>query len=74
MIPLIDHPVWVQFVSGKKTITSGKATINLFVQNNKLGYERDASTANIKELISRAHKFFTQYESVFPNEITQITG
>jgi plasmid stabilization system protein ParE len=74
MIPPIDHPVWVQFVTGKKTITSSKATINLLVQNNKMGYERDASPGNTRELISRAHKFFTQFESIFPNEIAQITG
>jgi hypothetical protein len=74
MIPPIDHPIWVQFVTGKKTITSSKATINMLVQNTKMGYERDASPANTKELISRIHKFFTQFESVFPGEIAQITG
>ena len=74
MLPPIAHPAWVQFVTGNTTITSSKATINLFVQNNKMGYERDASPTNTKELISRSHKFFTQYESVFPNEIAQITG
>jgi hypothetical protein len=74
MIPPIDHPVWVQFVTGKKTIKSSRATINMLVQNTKMSYERDASPANTKELVSRTHKFFTQFESVFPNEIAQITG
>jgi hypothetical protein len=73
MIPPIDHPVWEQFVTGKKTIKSSKATFNMLVQNTKMEYERDSSPANIKELISRSHKFFTQFESIFPNEIDQIT-
>jgi hypothetical protein len=73
MIPPIDHPIWVQFVTGKKTIKSSKATINMLVQNTKMEYERDASPANAKALIARTHKFFTQFESIFPNEIAQIT-
>jgi hypothetical protein len=74
MIPPIDHPVWVQFVTGKKTIKSSRATFNMLVQNTKMEYERDASPANTRELISRSYKFFTQFESVFPSEIAQITG
>lgn len=74
MILPIDHPVWVQFVTGKTTITSSKATINMLVQNTKMSYERDSSPANIKELVSRTHKFFTQFESVFLSEIAQIIG
>ena len=74
MILPIDNPVWVQFVTGEKTITSSKATINLLVQNTKMSYERDASQDNVKELIGRTHKFFAQFESVFPSEVAQITG
>jgi hypothetical protein len=74
MIPHIDHPVWVQIVTGERPIKSCKATINMLIQSNKMSYERDASLANTKELIAKTHKFFTQFESIFASEIAQIVS
>jgi hypothetical protein len=73
MVPDISHPAWMQFVTGKKSIQSGKTTVNLMIQNNKSSYERDPSPENVKQLVAKAHKFFSQFEAIFPSEVKQIS-
>jgi len=72
MVPDVNHPVWMRIVTGSKPMKSAKATVNLMIHNNKSSYERDPSPDNVKELIAKTHKFFAQYEAIFPNEIAQI--
>ena len=72
MLPDVNHPVWVQFVTGKKPLRSTKTTINMLVHNNKASYERDPSTANLKQLIAKSHAFFSQFQPIFSTEIAEI--
>jgi hypothetical protein len=72
MLPDIDHPVWVQFVTGKRPVQSSKATVNLLIHSNKMNYDRDSSPANVKALVAKTHSFFTQYETLFAAEISKI--
>lgn len=72
MLPDLDHPVWMEIVTGRKPVKCTKATINLLIQSNKMSYERDPSPANVKKLISKTHSFLTQYEAVFAEEIAAI--
>jgi hypothetical protein len=74
MIPDVQHPVWVQIVTGKKQLISSKTTFNMLIHNNKMSYERDPSPRNIQQLIAKTHKFMAQFESVFASEVTQILG
>lgn len=72
MLPGVDHPVWAQFVSGKKPLQSSKATVNLLVHANKMNYEKDPSPENVKLLVKKTHSFFAQYESLFASDIAKI--
>ena len=36
MLPDVSNPVWMQIVTGKRTVQSTKATFNLLIQNNKM--------------------------------------
>jgi hypothetical protein len=72
MLPDIDHPVWIQFVTGKKPVQSSKATVNLLIHSNKMNYERDASPENVKTLVAKTRSFFVQYETLFAAEIAKI--
>ena len=72
MLPDIDHPVWLQIVTGKKPVQSSKATFNLLIHGNKMSYERDPSPDNVRQLIAKTHSFFTQYQSIFASEIAKI--
>jgi len=72
LIPAIDHPIWTKLVTGKKPVQSGKLAINLLIQNNKLDYEKDSSPAHVKELTTRTHNFFCQYEKIFAAEFAKI--
>jgi hypothetical protein len=74
MLPDVDNPVWVLFVTGKKPVQSSKATVNLLIHSNKMNYEMDASPANVKKLVAKTHSFFTQYEAIFSSEIAKIAG
>jgi hypothetical protein len=73
MVPDISHPVWMQIVTGRKPIQSSKATVNLMIHNNKSSYERDSSPENVKQMIAKTHKFFSQFEAIFPGEVNQIS-
>ena len=70
MVPEASHPVWEEFVTGRKTIHSDKATLNLLIHGNKMSYARDPSTANVRKLAGRAQQFFRQFESLFATELT----
>jgi hypothetical protein len=72
MLPDVNHPGWARFVTGKRPVQSAKATINLLIQRNKMSYERDQSSANVKDLVQKAHAFFSKYESMFGPEIATI--
>jgi hypothetical protein len=72
MLPDVNHPVWVLFVTGKKPVQCTKATINMLITNNKMSYARDPSPANVKELVVKAHSFLSKYEAMFTSEIAQI--
>jgi signal recognition particle receptor subunit beta len=72
MLPDVDHPIWIQFVTGKKPVQSNKATINMLIQSNKMNYERDPSPENVKYLAEKTHKFLKQFEAIFYNEIYKI--
>jgi hypothetical protein len=72
MLPDVNHPVWSQFVIGKKPVHSTKATINMLVHGNKMSYERDPSPANVKHLIAKSHSFLTQFQSILTSEIAEI--
>jgi len=71
MLPEVSHPVWVQIVTGEKSLRSTKASINMMIQNNKRSFQRDPSPANVMALVSRTHAFFTQFQSMFVNEINE---
>ena len=70
MVPEASDPVWEQFVTGRKTIHSDKATLNLLIHGNKLAYARDPSAANVRKLAERSRQFFRQFESLFATELT----
>jgi len=72
MLPDVSNPVWMQIVTGKRTVQSTKATFNLLIQNNKMSYERDPSPANVTRLLAKTHEFFTKYEAIFSTEISTI--
>jgi hypothetical protein len=72
MVPDASHPVWVQFVTGQKTIHSTKATLNLLIQRNKMIYERDPSPANVQRLALRSQEFFSRFEKLFADELAMI--
>jgi hypothetical protein len=72
MVPDVNHPCWEQFVSGKKQVRSAKATLNLMIQSNKMAFERDPSPASIRQLAEKSQRFFTQFESIFADELAQI--
>lgn len=72
MLPDVHHPVWAQFVTGKKRIQSNKATINMMIHSNQMSYERDGSPANVQDLVSKTHSFFAKFESIFGDEIAQM--
>ena len=72
MLPDVNHPVWTKVVSGQKALQSSKATVNLLVQCSKMSYGRDSSLANAKQLITKMHSFFTRYEYIFCEEISQL--
>lgn len=72
MLPDVSHPAWTQFVTGKKPLQSGKATLNLLIQSNKMSYERDPSPANVRQLATKTHRFFSHFEAIFSSEIATI--
>jgi hypothetical protein len=72
MLPDVNHPVWVEFVTGRKPLHSTKATINMLVHNNKSSYEHDPSPENIKKLVARTHDFLTQFQTLFAVEVAEI--
>lgn len=71
-LPDVNHPVWMQIVTGKKPIRSSKATLNLLIQSNNMSYEKDSSPANVAELIDRTHGLFARYGSIFGTEVAEI--
>jgi hypothetical protein len=72
ILPDVNHPVWMQIVTGKRPIRSTKATINLLIQGNNMSYEKDPSPLNVAELIDRTHGLFARYGSIFGTEIAEI--
>ena len=72
MLPDINHPVWVEFVTGTKPLHSTKTTINMLVHNNKTSYENDPSPENVKKLVARTHDFLTQFQTLFAIEVAEI--
>jgi hypothetical protein len=72
MVPEASNPVWQELVTGKKTIKSSKATLNLLIQSNRMSYGRDKSPANIQLLVAKTHVFFVQFECLFGAELAQI--
>lgn len=72
MLPAVNHPGWIQLITGKMPVQSSKATLNLLIHSNKMSYERDPSPANVKDLIAKSHTFLTKYESLFASEIAKI--
>jgi hypothetical protein len=72
MLPAANHPIWTKIVTGKRPVQSEKLAINLFVKNNKLSFEKDASPAHVQQLAASTHAFFTQYEKIFAAEIVKI--
>jgi len=71
-IPDVSHPAWARFVTGKVAVQCSKATFNLLVHSNKMNYERDSSSANVKLLIAKSHEFLTKFQSIFANEVATI--
>ena len=72
MLPDVDHPIWILFVTGKKPVQSDKVTINMMIQGNKMSYERDPSPANVQLLVAKTHSFLRKFEAIFYNEIAKI--
>jgi hypothetical protein len=72
MLPDVSHPAWTRFVTGQGPLQCGKATVNLLVQGNKMSYERDPSAANVRQLATKTHRFFSHFEAIFSNEIATI--
>jgi hypothetical protein len=72
MLPAANHPVWTQIATGRRPVQSEKLAINLFIKNNKMSLERDASPANVQQLAARTHAFFIQYEKMFAAEFEKI--
>ncbi|MGD0097623.1 MAG: hypothetical protein ABSB60_14110 [Terracidiphilus sp.] len=72
MLPAVNHPGWIQLITGKKQVQSSKATFNMLIHSNQMSYERDQSPANVQDLIDKSHSFLTKYESLFTGEIARI--
>jgi len=72
MLPAANHPVWTQIATGRRPVQSEKLAINLFIKNNKMSLERDASPANVQQLAARTYAFFIQYEKMFAAEFEKI--
>jgi hypothetical protein len=72
MIPPAGSPVWRKIATGQIAIPSSKLAVNLLVTNIRVRYSDDPSEANVQALARRAHQFFTQYETVFPQEVQAV--
>jgi hypothetical protein len=72
MLPAANHPVWTQIATGRRPVQSEKLAINLFIKNNKMSLERDASPANVQQWAARTYAFFIQYEKMFAAEFEKI--
>ncbi len=72
MTPPVGSPVWRKIATGQIAIPSSKLAINLLTTNMRIRYSGDPSEANVRALALRAHQFFTQYETVFANELQTI--
>jgi hypothetical protein len=72
MLPDVNHPVWVQFVTGRKPVRTTKATINMLIHGNKMSYEMNPSPSNVKHLVVKSYDFLNQFQAIFPNEVDEI--
>jgi hypothetical protein len=72
MIPPTNHPVWRRLITAEKNLQSSNVGINMLLFNSTMRYKRDPSTANLNQLVSHAHEYFTKFEKVLPAEVKQL--